>query len=418
MTFRPLRSSFRLPLSEDALRSALASGHGRAALHVRAHGDAGGALLDACVADGRHDHQADEDRSAWLAALVDDAGLREAVLDRLEGFAEHPSAELLLEDAEHRVAVACGLASSASDMRARRLAFRLVQPHPEQDELVGLDALLELAPVDGILHVARMRGRALRNSSEPREDPWPLDQAESLSRTGEVEDALEAAALEDADVARWISAVAAGTARDAMAARRVSREPSVGDVLRIVRADPLGDHGTLRAFARRASADACAELYAAALVEPNPRIACTLLRALHAWENPWFDERLAALVDEELVHFDRSNAGGGSPILGATSLAGRIAAPEHRALALALLDAGEPYAGWTMLCASAAPEDAARISHADVPNGAGISGRRVPADRDAVTRALLQVGLCCEGPVAARAALDVVYAESPSAHCR
>ena len=192
----------------------------------------------------------------------------------------------------------------------------------------------------------------------------------------------------------------------------------MGDVVASVRADPSGEHGPLRAFARRASAEACAELYALALAEPDANIACALMRALHAWENPWFDERLAALVVEDLAHFERVAADGGRSILGATRLTGRVAAPEHRGLGLALLDRGEPYAGWTVLGASAAPEDAARIARAEVPVGVGSIGRRVPADRDAITRALLHVAESCDAPDAARAALDVVYAESPSANCR
>ena len=87
-------ASYRLPLSQEELYSALSYGHGRAVQHLRAHGDAGleEELRDAFIFDYRYDLQTHECRADWLYAMLphvqNPAYYRNAVCGALNSLAD------------------------------------------------------------------------------------------------------------------------------------------------------------------------------------------------------------------------------------------------------------------------------------------------------------------------------------------
>ncbi len=91
---------FRLPLSEEQFRSALAKGHGRAVLHAAAHGLGGmeDAFLDASLHARSFDPQCEGSRAGWLVDVLAAAAARESPCASADGHAgAHPEAATRVE---------------------------------------------------------------------------------------------------------------------------------------------------------------------------------------------------------------------------------------------------------------------------------------------------------------------------------
>lgn len=147
------------PLSRDAFRAALRSGHGRARVHVDRFGARGleQDILEAATVCLSYDAQVDGLRGAWIADLCEKAGLVQEIVTRPAsgGFWDRELRCRLLKEFASRGHEGAREALYASWEPAEGCA----NVHA-CDEIVGLDG------TDGLLFVARELGRLARDDEQ------------------------------------------------------------------------------------------------------------------------------------------------------------------------------------------------------------------------------------------------------------
>ncbi len=192
------------PLTLQEFADALRKGLGRAVLHLKAYGASGlqDTLLDACLHELSYDPQLEESRADWLMLLLehvpDAAWYRDRLLDTLPTLTS-------LGDVEQGLKLALRFAQRG-DRAARDVLYRFVGRRYERRR-VGLDEVVELDGIPGLLHAAAVIG------TQYREDPgaWDSDSwwlSESCERLGqdEVWSALRAEAAVDPRIAAFLEA--------------------------------------------------------------------------------------------------------------------------------------------------------------------------------------------------------------------
>jgi hypothetical protein len=196
------------PLSDEEFRRALRTGHGRARLHVLRHGvgDASAALVDACLSTWVFDPQIHGSRGAWLVEMVQAVGIANQVV---EAISEANATQAVIEfwDADHRCSVLEAIARISDRSGARPVLYQMLTRVPESSDIVGLEQVVRLDGVDGVLRVARLQGKWLADDSSfcANDDPIIL-LADGIGE-GRALAALSVAAESDGDVARYLHAI-------------------------------------------------------------------------------------------------------------------------------------------------------------------------------------------------------------------
>ncbi len=202
---------FALPLSDDEFRRAVHDGRGRAVLHIR-----GGhpvtafhksVLVDACVNCSTFDPQCEDDRALWVwslcqaSGIVEDAGRavieRPAILD---------SDSMDTWDAHHQASI-LRLAAQSGVPQAREALYALFDRNPQGQSWIARSDLLMLDGLSGLLHLARRFGQAIVREEYAYLVPWTFSNAVEAHGRDAVMACLESAALEEADVAAFLTAV-------------------------------------------------------------------------------------------------------------------------------------------------------------------------------------------------------------------
>lgn len=238
-----------LPLSRDEFADALRKGKGRAAQHVRVHGDAGveDLLLEACVHSLGHDPQSEGNRGDWLmmllSSLADPTPYHRAVHAAFESSDND-------HDVDQVASMLLHLAKSGSP-EARQGLYDKFDRQEFASEWMLSEEIIALDGLVGLLHVARALGRRLM--SDP--DYWLSDHLLRLANeqmgAEVVDDALRGAAVKSVEVGRFHEAMA-GAEESLRAA-----EPHYGlaDFLRELDEGKRNARGIASRFGRGASTD-------------------------------------------------------------------------------------------------------------------------------------------------------------------
>jgi hypothetical protein len=331
--------SFSLPLSRAAFGAALRLGHGRALMHVRAHGAAGvdELILDACRHDHTHDKQVDEERDPWLVELIDAAAdcpdLADRVIAELAQRSEtvRRTAQECWNDAQLCRVVAELARRGRDDARAAlygafgRRDYARSKPSAAQfgaavAALVGDEAIIDLDGADGLLFVARRIGQWMEADATIDGGLNPIHHFDADHSEGDALRVLKAAATHDPHIARYVdrmtlvSATGDGSQATPDAGSEFERDGAedcapwrtrMRDITAAQILDDIDHRLTSRArfasWGRHARTDQL-EVIAERLFEAvEPERVLRLLSVFQLRAMPVFDARLIALAD----HGDR-----------------------------------------------------------------------------------------------------------------
>lgn len=197
-----------LPLSENEFRRVLRTGHGRAQQHVLRHGLGHGsaALVDACLFSKVFDPQTHGSRGSWIVKMFQAAGLVDEVILALEE-ASTNAVETDFWDAEHRCAVLKAIAQDSLHDRARTLLYQMVSRVPDSSDIIGLEHVVTLDGLDGLLFVAGLLGKWAAEDKGYRVDDAPIALVADFMDREQALSALSAAAKSDDDIARYLDAI-------------------------------------------------------------------------------------------------------------------------------------------------------------------------------------------------------------------
>jgi hypothetical protein len=395
------------PLSREEFRRALATGHGRAKIHVERFGAAEfrEEILEAATVNLVWDQQVNGPRGDWLAEMCIAAGLAETVVAQAIPDDHNDRAQriaLLLEFARRGIAgarpalYAClGRAKYSSDVYASR-------------EIIELDGEA------GLLFVARAMGRMLADDSDFSAWGYELSVFDEQHGEGAGRALLELAAATDASVRLYLEYVqrheavlaeerSARSRDDARPGRPTRATISVEEALRrILASEPGEPEGGLGYWGRRAEAAELAQVLDLLITSSNPRVLESALRALGGPDHPPLHSRILELTrhaDDDVRFW-----------------AGRVLSKHSRAdireLGLEALARGDAQVGLEILRGSAQAEDAAALLGALVSLRSADPGRLHAAESTALE--MLE-----EHPDLSGAAIALeIYAQSACAHCR
>lgn len=319
------------PLSRDAFRRALRTGHGRAVRHVRECGgaDVQDVVVDAALRQPVLDPQIEGPRAGWIVDIVQRLELGAAVMDAIREAGPVSTDEF--RDFDHRASV-LGELARLDISGARELLYSMLAPWFWYD-FVAARQVVALDGADGLVFVARRIGQWLVEDPDFVLDDvvLGLDERVGPERRRSV---LEAAARGDADVRRYLAAVdglrqasedsAAGLDRFPERMRRIA--PDV--VIRRIREDPDDLRIFLPGWGLHADEDARRAVFAALRDESVPSRVARFLRVFSDTGPPYLDERLFAWAEDD----DEEVA------LQAVKVLAHVAAAPVRELALRTLD--------------------------------------------------------------------------------
>ena len=395
------------PLSREQFRRALATGHGRAKIHVARFGaeEFREEILEAATVNLVSDPQVNGARGDWLAELCIAADLGETVVaqaipddhnDREQRIA------LLLEFARRGIA------------GARPALYACLGRMPHSSDVYASREIIELDGENGLLFVVRAMGRMLADDADFSVWGYELSVFDEQHGEGAGRARLERAAATDADVRLYLEHVEryeAALAQERGASSGEGAPPvhpargrmSVEEALqRILASQPGKPEGALGYWGRRAEPAELAQVLELLLSHSDPRVLESALRALGGPDRPPLHARifeLARHADEDVRFW-----------------AGRVLSKHSRAdireLGLEVLARGDARVGIEILRSSAQAGDCASLQGALVSLRDADPGRLHTAGFTALEMLEEQPGL-----PGAEIALEI-YEQSPCAHCR
>ncbi len=338
------------PLTPAQFRTAVHTGHGRAMRHILEYGVSGldEILISTAMFCPVYDAQVEDERAAWLVEMMSHAHLNLKAFETIKDALHiEPSVENYW-DREHRCSVIMELAKHAV-AGARDLLYAMftqsavtssLADQDQPDDLVGVDQIVELDGINGLLFIARKLGQCETQDPTLFVDHALLDAFDQREGSPIAREILEKAAKDDVDIQRFLLALGSPDDDDeeeAVLTGGGTYEQRMGritahDVIAHVRKDP--DHGCiwLREWGLQADENARLTVFAALLDETSPlRLAC-FLRAFSATGPPYFSARLIPWIDvmEDEVGFV------------ATQVLAHVSDPNLRDIAISRLTQAEP----------------------------------------------------------------------------
>lgn len=234
MAFDPHRPPYELPLDRDALRSALAHGHGRALEHVRSHtGDVERELvLDAALHWRGHDYQVEPSRDRWLCDLLEATGCVDDFLRSIDDEGDGDSLD------QRAFVVARLVKRGRADLRPL-LESRLRCEHPHGEDWIhehsGIEALAQFDDDDALVKVVEF---FQRHDAASGNDASLFDIYTYVDRYGEdaLLERLRSLRARSEGVDAWLSSLENGANADTVGgARRGRRGPTVEKAVRLVK---------------------------------------------------------------------------------------------------------------------------------------------------------------------------------------
>ena len=291
-----------LPLSREAFRRALATGHGRALRHVREFGVDGleDDLVDACLHNRVFDTQCEDGREEWLFQLIGTARLADRVLEAIAETAQRPYD--VEKDGDH--AQICALLG-VFGKNGTRAAGQHLREIFDADSLSGAEYLLELEGPKGLTWILR----EVREFLEEHEDEIRclLDYAEGVVGKAEFRRILQEEAgrdlrvatfLQRKQVAETLDESQPGERMDGPAARLPAQqiqELSAHDV--IAEIQDIGYSRCAVIWGRSyASPEDLERVVDEIVTEPDPRRIAWYLECFRYRAPPRLDDRLLSLV--------------------------------------------------------------------------------------------------------------------------
>jgi hypothetical protein len=347
-------AAFKLPLTREQMRSAVAKGHGRAILHVAEHGTEGmeDLILHACTHSVVYDAQCEDERSPWLMRIHDAASgipnLVPSVCDALR----RPLTDERFWDMSQLCRLA-GLLARRGHQEAHQALYDAFQKSSDSMDLFGVDEIIDLDGADGLIHLAEEMGRWLRAQPDLVLDDGLLDYYDSCHNDGAAIRILESVALRNPNVSEYLrhiceegDAAAAGGWKDLSNVRideqlvsdRHNRVTSMSadEVIATIReSDPESVRFGYTQWGRYATDDELAVVAAKMIQEEHPGRLCKYLRVFQSIGLPHFDERMQQFAR----HSDDSVRRAACCILA------RCKHPLVRAIALEMLAEGQTSEG-------------------------------------------------------------------------
>ena len=191
------------PLTRQQFRDALRKGLGRTVLHAREHGlgDFEEDLLHACLHNQAYDAQAEDSRADYLLFFLnyvhDKDALRRCILQALLDSSDRRDTQQLLD-------LACRFAKDGHP-DAREALYRRFDRGQNKNGWPGVWQIIALDDIDGLLHVAKVVGTALRDGSGTWEDERLVSVAAERLGRDFVLKALESSASQDPDVGAFLA---------------------------------------------------------------------------------------------------------------------------------------------------------------------------------------------------------------------
>ncbi|HTN02056.1 MAG TPA: hypothetical protein VL132_09270 [Planctomycetaceae bacterium] len=278
-------------------RDALQKGLGRAMQWARAGRLSKDALLEACLHEQRIDIQCEENRGEWLWNVAQAAGaieyLREPILEAFRSLSNERDA--------YQMCVLAGQFAHWGDGRFVDALYDIVERRPFALKYpsIGEGQLMDIAGEPGLLFIAGIRGRLLRERSWEWDDGAIVDWA--IEQFGEDRTAEVLQASDDSDVRRFF-----GVWKNQVSVEPASPGSSLVDQLRTASAlDAIADARTtgnrfrMRTWAKYAKADDLKLVMNHLWVEEDPAALAKLLRIFWGGPLPEFDKRLIGLCGHE-----------------------------------------------------------------------------------------------------------------------
>ena len=195
-------------LSREEFADALQKGLGRAAVHVRSHGDAGvcAELLHACLHNVAYDEQIEGSRAAWLLGMIDGtedpAFYREAILAKLAAYDGTDETWDPVQLCDFAMLYAQrGLAEAKPPIyRAHELAVQ------SSCSWLGYEEILTLDRLDGLDWLLRQTGRRILDGLDRYgADYSTVAHAQDMFGADEVNAHLKMRAAEDQAIAAFVA---------------------------------------------------------------------------------------------------------------------------------------------------------------------------------------------------------------------
>jgi hypothetical protein len=292
------------PLTTAAFAAALRTGHGRALQQVSSYGPNGfeDEITKACVSCLSYDPQCEAQRTPWLISIVDRAKLNEKVLQALEVMAD-ASLQENHRDMSHRSAILKELAGAGSE-HARSLLYRSLARVPHTSDVIGVDQILALDGMDGLIHVARQLGQWLRTDPDFWVDDYPSEQFDSLTGIEGGLAALEREAAVDSDIANYLAGVRkTREGRSASSGRFDTTAYTGAEIVAHLSKNPGDQCHWFRRWGAKAASDHLDTVFAALLASEEPEHVKRLLGCFAKKGVPRFDSRLLPWIahpDEQI----------------------------------------------------------------------------------------------------------------------
>ena len=196
---------YTLPLSREQFEHAVQAGLGRAVLHLRKVGIVGleDVILAACGKHPAYDAQCEYDRTPWISALVIEAGLEAAAAERV---AQAIAQNTYTYDLSHAAGIAAALAERGSEL-ARASLYRVFDRRATEDDWIGVEEIIGLDGLSGLLYIARELGARLRADPSASVDITVKASADRHIGREEAESVLRQASERDADIGAFVAAV-------------------------------------------------------------------------------------------------------------------------------------------------------------------------------------------------------------------
>ncbi len=284
----------KYPRSREEFRRALATGHGRAKIHVARFGAAEfrEEILEAATVCKVYDPQCEGTRADWLAELCLAAGVEQAVValpvpkERWE--IEH-RADLMKELAARGVA------------GAREALYACFGPAEHSCDVHAIEPIVALDGETGLLFVARALGSKDAAEREKRISSYPLSLFDDGHGEGAGRKLLESAAATEPSVRAYLDALDAEEELErGHAEPRTQVRKSLEQVLDAIRTNTRESrffHGSH--WGRRATREELQRVLEALLASSDPREMEGALRCLGGAGLPPLDPRIFELTRHE-----------------------------------------------------------------------------------------------------------------------
>lgn len=330
------------PLSREAFKRALTTGHGRALLHANHFGatEYREEILEAATTCLVYDSQIDGSREWWLAQLCKAAGLVETII------------HLSPDDSErNRELRACLLKEFCLGGYPSALP-QLYAMCRQYENSNGMSELIEVEGEKGLIFAARCLGEALLEDPDFWVGDWELWRYDDLHGKGSGKAVLSQAAIEDPVIRHYLQEVAAYEAehgKKEMAKESETLE-TVEEVVSLIRSSEKRE-GHLRRWGRNATPEDRAEVAKLLKTETRTFPLINALWCLVGTGLPEFDETMLGLVfhEDEVVRFR------------AAQMFSQHSEPPVRKAGLALLNSKDLALGLTLLRLSALNGDSEQI---------------------------------------------------------